>query len=104
MTVEQAYIGFVGAGNMAQSLIGGLLAQGYPKQNIGVSDPSPESLAIAKSLGVAAHGNNRQLAERRLAHADQHARFAQHLGTLQKHHSLRLEVELHLHVTRVKAV
>lgn len=63
MTVEQAYIGFVGAGNMAQSLIGGLLAQGYPKQNIGVSDPSPESLAIAKSLGVAAHGNNRQLAE-----------------------------------------
>lgn len=34
-------IGFIGAGNMAEALIKGLLAQGYPAGSIVVADPSP---------------------------------------------------------------
>jgi len=45
-------LGFIGAGNMAQALIGGLLANGIAAASIAVSDPSPECCAAAKKLGV----------------------------------------------------
>lgn len=35
-------IAFIGGGNMASSLIGGLIKQAYPADKIWVSDPSPE--------------------------------------------------------------
>jgi pyrroline-5-carboxylate reductase len=35
-------IGFIGGGNMAASLIGGLLADGLPPERIHVSEPDPE--------------------------------------------------------------
>jgi len=35
-------IGFIGGGNMASSLIGGLLADGWPADKISVSDPNEE--------------------------------------------------------------
>ena len=37
-------IGFIGGGNMARSLIGGLLARGWRAEQIAVADPMPEQL------------------------------------------------------------
>jgi len=50
-TVKHLKVGFVGAGNMASSIIGGLLEQGLPPQNIAVSDPSAEALQRLLQLG-----------------------------------------------------
>lgn len=44
-------ITFIGAGNMARSLIGGLISNGYPSENIFCSDPNEHSLALARNLG-----------------------------------------------------
>lgn len=41
--------GFIGGGNMARSLIGGLIASGCPASSITVSDHDPEQLASIKS-------------------------------------------------------
>ena len=41
-------ITFIGAGNMATSLIGGLLAQGIPASHIRASDPGAEQRAKAQ--------------------------------------------------------
>ena len=46
-------LSFIGAGNMARSLIGGLIADGYPAEQIRVSDPNPDQLiALAKHCSV----------------------------------------------------
>jgi pyrroline-5-carboxylate reductase len=42
---ENSTIAFIGGGNMAASLIGGLIADGYNPQKILVSDPDSEKLA-----------------------------------------------------------
>ena len=47
-----AKIAFIGAGNMASSLIGGLLKQGYPAEHIACSDPMEASLAAIADMGV----------------------------------------------------
>ncbi len=39
-------IAFVGGGNMARSLIGGLIADGWPKDHIRVADPDPQQLEL----------------------------------------------------------
>ena len=39
-----ARLGFIGGGNMAQAIIGGLVAQGYPAEQIWVADPSQQQL------------------------------------------------------------
>lgn len=41
-------IAFIGGGNMARSLIGGLLADGYPAERIWVSDPQADNLEAMK--------------------------------------------------------
>jgi pyrroline-5-carboxylate reductase len=43
--MKQQTLGFIGAGNMASSLIAGLLADGYPAQHIWASDVDAEKLA-----------------------------------------------------------
>ena len=54
-----ASICFIGAGNMAQSLIGGLIASGYDKQNIIATDPTQESRnAVTEKFGIQCFGNN----------------------------------------------
>lgn len=56
-------LGFIGAGNMAASLIGGLLANGYPAAKLRVSDTDPQRLQSTLdrfSIGEAA--DNRSLA------------------------------------------
>ena len=47
--MSQPKIGFIGAGNMASSLIGGLLEQGYPASLITACDPSVEQLDRIKA-------------------------------------------------------
>lgn len=47
-------IGFIGGGNMAAALIGGLLRQGYRPEDIGVAEPAPERrAALAHEFGIA---------------------------------------------------
>ncbi len=50
---------FIGAGNMASSIIGGLVAEGYPADRIIASDPSRDSLEkLSTSHGVATTTDN----------------------------------------------
>jgi pyrroline-5-carboxylate reductase len=43
-------VGIIGAGNMAASIIGGLLEQGLPVENIRASDPSQKALEGLKNI------------------------------------------------------
>lgn len=45
-------ITFVGGGNMARAIIGGLLDNGYEASRIAVADPSDDALAAVRSMGV----------------------------------------------------
>ena len=53
-------IAFIGCGNMAQSLIGGMIANGTSSSNIAVADPSDTATAVAEkkwNVTVAANNN-----------------------------------------------
>ena len=52
-------IGFIGGGNMARSLVGGLIANGFVRESIAVSDPSDEARAhVAENFQVQAEESN----------------------------------------------
>jgi pyrroline-5-carboxylate reductase len=52
-------ITFIGGGNMASSLIGGLVADGYDPQTLTVSEPDPAKRnALAERFGVATSSDN----------------------------------------------
>lgn len=52
-------IGFIGAGNMARSLIGGLIASGLPAANLHASAPNAEHLqALAEDFGIRTSPDN----------------------------------------------
>lgn len=51
-TLKKLKIGFIGGGNMAQALIGGMLAQGVKPHNIMVSDPSDNIRMTLSELHV----------------------------------------------------
>ena len=65
MSFEHLTIGLIGAGNMAQSLVRGLLQAGHPASRLHVADPDPAQLeqvgALHASVGI--HGDNREVAE-----------------------------------------
>jgi len=55
-------IGFIGGGNMASSLISGLIASGHSPQHLWVSDINPETLkTLAKNLNVNTSASNDEL-------------------------------------------
>lgn len=57
----QATICFIGAGNMAQSLIGGLIASGYDRNKIIATDPNPEiQEGIKKQFSIECFAENQQ--------------------------------------------
>ncbi|RUO60736.1 pyrroline-5-carboxylate reductase [Pseudidiomarina marina] len=64
MTTSPRNIAFIGAGNMTQSIVGGMVKSGYPSDKIYVSNPSPEKLEKLKSsLNVHTSQDNQVVAE-----------------------------------------
>jgi len=62
MNSHKHTIGFIGGGNMARSLIGGLVSAGYPAKALSVSDPN-ESIrtALAADFGINATADNQHI-------------------------------------------
>ncbi|MCI4188100.1 pyrroline-5-carboxylate reductase [Dickeya dianthicola] len=57
--MEHRKIAFIGAGNMAQAIIAGLMAGGYPASRVGVSAPSATHRdALAARYGIASLSDN----------------------------------------------
>lgn len=54
-------IGFIGAGNMASALVGGLLAQGWPADRLWLSDPHLPQLAAHRERGLNTTSDNAEL-------------------------------------------
>lgn len=60
---QKPHIVFIGAGNMASSIIGGLVANGYPATRISASAPSQEHLdALSNTYSVNTTPDNHQVA------------------------------------------
>jgi len=58
-------VSFIGGGNMARSLIGGLIARGRDAATISVSEPDPQRRqALGAELGIAACASNLEAAAR----------------------------------------
>lgn len=59
--MTNAAITFIGAGNMASSIIGGLMDSGHSAAALHAADPSPASLANLRKLGpINVHNDNAQ--------------------------------------------
>lgn len=57
-------IGFIGAGNMASALAGGLLARGFRPQSLALSDANASQLEAFEQQGVYTSTDNRSVLER----------------------------------------
>jgi pyrroline-5-carboxylate reductase len=57
-------VGFIGGGNMARALAGGLISSGYPPHNLMIADPDPERRAVLTHdlPGVALSASNDDVA------------------------------------------
>lgn len=57
--MTQHTLSFIGGGNMARSLIGGLIADGWPAERIRVTDTHPDTLSrLAERFGVTTGSDN----------------------------------------------
>ena len=57
-------IGFIGAGNMARSLIGGLISSGVKSEHLFATDPSSETRdALTKDFAIKTFAENQQLVD-----------------------------------------
>ena len=52
------FLSFIGGGNMARSLVGGLIADHWPVDRIHVTDPSADALTRLAALGVGTGSDN----------------------------------------------
>lgn len=58
--VDKPRIAFIGAGNMASSIVGGLVEAGHPVAHLAAADPFPESLQRLQAIApVATFADNR---------------------------------------------
>lgn len=58
-------LGFIGGGNMARSLAGGLIQNGWPAMQILASDPNTETReALAQTLGITTTADNTEVADK----------------------------------------
>lgn len=63
--MHDTHIGFIGGGNMARSLIGGLLADGFAAERLHVADPNPDTTsALASQFGIRISPDNQTLLSR----------------------------------------
>ena len=63
--MDQAMIGFIGAGNMGRSLAGGLLKSDWDRQKLVLADPSPEQRQMVENLlGLVVCADNNEVANR----------------------------------------
>lgn len=64
MTTSPRKIAFIGAGNMTQSIVGGMVKSSYPSELIYVSNPSqPKLEKLQRELGVNVSQNNADVAK-----------------------------------------
>lgn len=62
--MTQPTIGFIGAGNMAASLIGGLVTKGFEAKRLFAADPNHDALrALARQYGIHACNSNQAVVE-----------------------------------------
>lgn len=62
--MSQPHLAFIGGGNMARSLIGGLVRRGHAPSRISVSEPQAAAReALAAEFGVAVHAGNAEAAQ-----------------------------------------
>lgn len=97
--MNQAKLCFIGAGNMARSIIGGLIADGYPRENICATDPQTDHCQqFSQNMGVACHTDNVTAAQQAevivlCVKPQQLATVCQELAeTVQTHHPLVISV------------
>lgn len=57
--MSDSRLAFIGAGNMASAIIGGLIRQGFPAERISAADPSEAALArLAETCGIRTSTDN----------------------------------------------
>jgi pyrroline-5-carboxylate reductase len=62
--MDKIKIGFIGAGNMARALVGGLISSGVPSKNISSFDPDPSRLqTLCHDSAILSATNNQQLVD-----------------------------------------
>ncbi|WP_415883220.1 pyrroline-5-carboxylate reductase [Neptuniibacter sp. QD34_54] len=57
---NQPILAFIGAGNMARAIIGGLISNGYPAEKIWASEPEAERLVDLKAQGLKTTTDNNE--------------------------------------------